>query len=536
MMESSSLQPARDPARTRAWIVGGGIAGLASAAYLLQAGRVRGDNISILEEADLLGASLDAHGAPEHGYVTRGGRLFDDRAYSCTFDLMSFIPSLADPYTSVKQEFSAFNEENRIHAQSRLVSDGDRLDMSSPGFGTRDRLALVALMGRTESSLSTQRIDDCFDPAFFETPFWWMWCTSFEFNRWHSAAEFRRHLLRFIHELPHIGTLAGMLSTPFNPYDSIVRPLTSWLQAQGVRFQMNTCVTALDFKAVGDETRVERLRTWRDGAVGDIAIGENDLVFATLGSTSANATVGSMDRAPEASVDAAGGAWSLWHAVARWRPEFGRPTVFDGHVGESTGVSFSMTFHGPRFFRMMDAFTGNAAGTGGLVSFRDSNWGMSIVLPHQPHFINQPDDVSVAWGRGLLPAARGNYVDKRMLDCSGAEILAELFAHLHFDANAPGLGAEANCIPCVMPFLTSPLLVRAVGDRPAVVPKGALNFAFIGQFCEIPDDVAFTIEYSVRSAQTAVFTLLGLDRPVSPLYKGYHDPRVLLATAEVLLG
>ena len=48
----------------------------------------------------------------------------------------------------------------------------------------------------------------------------------------------------------------------------------------------------------------------------------------------------------------------------------------------------------------MQRFNGNEAGTGGLVSFKDSNWLMPIVLAHQPHFANQPADVQVFRGYG----------------------------------------------------------------------------------------------------------------------------------------
>ena len=41
------------------------------------------------------------------------------------------------------------------------------------------------------------------------------------------------------------------------------------------------------------------------------------------------------------------------------------------------------------------------------------------------------------------------------------------------------------------------------------------------------DDVVFTVEYSVRSAQAAVYSLLGLDRQPPAVYKGIYDPRVL---------
>ena len=88
-------------------------------------------------------------------------------------------------------------------------------------------------------------------------------------------------------------------------------------------------------------------------------------------------------------------------------------------------------------------------------------------------------------------------------------------------------------------FRTLPLqgfddLPRQAGDRPQVVPDGWANLAFIGQFCELPNDVVFTVEYSIRSAQTAVYTLLGLNRAAPAVYKGQHDPRVVYGAASEL--
>jgi oleate hydratase len=80
----------------------------------------------------------------------------------------------------------------------------------------------------------------------------------------------------------------------------------------------------------------------------------------------------------------------------------------------------------------------------------------------------------------------------------------------------------------MMPFITSQFLRRNRGDRPQIVPERSKNLAYIGQFCELPDDVVFTMEYSIRSAQTAVYSLLGLNRKPPPVYKGQHNPRVLL--------
>jgi oleate hydratase len=166
----------------------------------------------------------------------------------------------------------------------------------------------------------------------------------------------------------------------------------------------------------------------------------------------------------------------------------------------------------------MEALSGNKAGTGGLVTFKDSNWLMSVVLYHQPHFVDQPAGVQVFWGYALHPDRIGNFVAKPMSDCSGAEILQELCGHLNFDRTAV---AAATCIPCRLPYITSMFMPRAPGDRPAPVPKSSKNLAFVSQFVEIPEDVVFTVEYSVRVAQMAVYQLLAIDREIPPIL--HHD-------------
>ena len=170
----------------------------------------------------------------------------------------------------------------------------------------------------------------------------------------------------------------------------------------------------------------------------------------------------------------------------------------------------------------MNQFSGNEAGTGGLVTFKDSNWLMSIVLAHQPHFINQPADVQMFWGYSLFPDRVGNFVPKPMAECNGAEILQELCGHLRFDLETVKL---SNCIPCRMPYITSMFMPRLRGDRPLPVPRGSRNFAFLSQFVEIPADTVFTVEYSVRAAQMAVYQLLRISReipPVTPHDKSLH--------------
>jgi oleate hydratase len=323
-------------------------------------------------------------------------------------------------------------------------------------------------------------------------------------------------------------TLTGIMRTVYNQYDSMVRPLQKWLQERGVKFQMNTRVTDLRLRHDSAGYAVEHIVCERGGRIEEIEVGARDKVILTLGSMTEASTLGSMDSAPELNGKSNGGSWNLWQKIAAGRPQFGHPANFTDHIDQSKWVSFTTTLHDPAFFRLIGDLTGNVPGEGGLITFPQSSWLTSIVLPHQPHFIGQPADVSVFWGYGLSVDKLGDFVKKPMSACTGREIMTEVMGHLRLDADAKKILETCTCIPCMMPFITSQFLPRTKGDRPQVVPEGSNNLAFVGQFCEIPEDVVFTVEYSIRSAQIAVYSLLGLNRKPPAVYKGTHDPRVLL--------
>jgi oleate hydratase len=355
-----------------------------------------------------------------------------------------------------------------------------------------------------------------------------MWCTTFAFQPWHSAIEFKRYLVRFTHMVSGFNTLTGIMRTVYNQYDSMVRPLQKWLEERGVNFELNTCVTDLAFRHDPNGSVVERILCERNGRADAIDVAEREKVIVTLGSMAEASSLGSMDSAPLLNGKSSGGAWALWERIAAGQPLFGHPANFTGHIDESKWVSFTTTLHDPTFFRLIRDLTGNVPGEGGLITFPQSSWLASIVLPHQPHFIGQPDDVNVFWGYGLFVDRLGDFVKKPMSACSGREIMTEIMGHLRMEVHTSQILETCICIPCMMPFITSQFLCRTKGDRPQVIPEGTRNLAFTGQFCELPDDVVFTVEYSIRSAQAAVYSLLGIDRTPPPVYKGDHDPRVLL--------
>jgi oleate hydratase len=312
-------------------------------------------------------------------------------------------------------------------------------------------------------------------------------------------------------EFSRIETLAGVKRTIFNQYDSMVRPLQKWLGAHGVAFVNDCKVTDLLHETRDGVFVVTGIRCLRRGEREAIVVADGDLVFLQNGSMTDASSLGSMTSAPKKLTKADSDGWRLWEQIANGRPQFGNPAVFNSCIAQSWWASFTVTLSNRDFFDAMEQFSGNEAGTGGLVTFRDSNWLMSIVLAHQPHFADQPADVQVFWGYALFPDRIGDYVAKPMSECTGAEILHELCGHMRFDL---GAGATANCIPCRMPYITSMFMPRLPGDRPAPVPPGSRNLALVSQFVEIADDVVFTVEYSVRAAQTAVYALLGVERKV----------------------
>jgi oleate hydratase len=357
----------------------------------------------------------------------------------------------------------------------------------------------------------------------------------FAFQPWHSAVEFRRYLHRFLHEFHRINTLEGVDRTPFNQYDSIIRPIIKYLRDAGVDFRENTKAT--DLKMIeGIPCTVDEIHMIQDGTPMIANLDPNDIVFATIGSMTGDASIGTNTKAPTpvSGNDPRDGSWELWTKLAAKDERiFGNPQNFLSRVPQSQWESFTVTLKEPEFFNSIVQLTTNEPGTGALVTLKDSNWLMSIVVPRQPHFIGQPEDIQVFWGYSLFPSQLGNFVHKPMVECTGHEIFRELLGHLGFAHHQ--MLENSITRPCLMPYITSQFLTREYTDRPKVIPEGSTNLALLGQFVEIPDDTVFTVEYSVRGAQLAVFELMGLDKKPKAIYKGEHHIDVLAKALQKLL-
>ena len=519
----------------RAHVVGGGFGGLAAAAYLIRNAGVSGQDITIYEADERMGGAFSLGGSAESGYILPCGAVFDAE-FRCTFDLLETIPSATDPAISVKDEFFTFNARHPFRDRAHIIDRNGHI-VHRPHFGlsVRDGLDLVRLSLMPEAMLDGRRIEEFFSPKFFSTEFWLLWSTIMGSLPQHSAMEFRRYINRALALFPDLSDMSHILRTPLNQYQAFIEPLVAWLRPRGVNLLTSAFVRDIGFAPSPGRITVNRLDYERDGAATSVAVGPEDLVLVTTGSQAADLSVGSMTEAPQPR--GRGRSWELWKRLAQGRTDFGSPDMFFGaaRVPDSRWVTFTVTTTGTEFIDQMSALTGSEPGSGGLVTLKDSGWVLSLSILHQPEVIGQPPGTNLLWGYGLYPERNGDFVPKRMAACTGAEILEEVLRQLRFDKQLDAIMASSICIPCDLPYVNNIWMPRRRTDRPRPVPEGAINLGLLGQYVEVPREVAFTIEYSARTAWEAIHVLLKRGPAPPPVYQGQYDPKALFKALKVFV-
>ena len=525
----------KDVEKKEAYIVGGGLAGLAAAVFLIRDGHMAGEKIHVLEELSLSGGSLDGKFIPHDGFVTRGGREMENH-FECLWDLFRSIPSLEVEDASVLDEFYWLDHDDPNSSNCRIIHNrGQRAaDDGEFTLSATAQKELTQLFMTSEDQLIGKKIEDVFGEEFFESNFWLYWCTMFAFEKWHSAIEMRRYVLRFVHHIDGLPDFTALKFTRYNQYESLVKPLLAYLEEQGVDFQYECTVSNIDVRIVGEEKVAKKLVLEKAGAIEEIPLSEDDLVFVTNGSITESSTQGD-HYTPAPISKAPGGSWRLWKNLAAQSPEFGHPEVFYENLPEESWfVSATVTWQNFDVEPYLEKLTHRKLRTGrivtgGIITIKDSNWMMSFATHRQPHFKEQKDQQTITWVYGLLSNTPGNYIKKPIEQCSGQEIVQELLYHLGVpEAEIQRISKESSvAVPVYMPFITSYFMLREPGDRPLVIPNGSKNLAFIGNFAETERDTVFTTEYSVRTAMEAVYQLLDVERGVPEVFASAYDLRTL---------
>ena len=526
-----------------AYIIGSGLAALSAACFLVRDGQMPGKQVHILEKDPIPGGACDGYQYSDIGYVMRGGREMDNH-FECMWDLFRSIPSIETEGVSVLDEYYWLNKADPNYSLCRATKKQGQDAHTDKKFTLSDKGAkeIMHLFFTPDEDLYNKRINEVFDGEVFDSNFWLYWRTMFAFENWHSALEMKLYLKRFIHHISGLPDFTALRFTKYNQYESMILPMIKYLESFGVVFHYNTKVVNITFDIQKDKKAAKSIAVIRDGQGEKIDLTENDLVFITNGGCVENSSYGSQDKAAVFNCEIReGGGWDMWRQIAKQDPSFGHPDKFCYDPEQTNWMSATVTTLDdkiPPYIQEIckrDPFSGKIV-TGGIVTVRDSNWLMSWTINRQPQFHNQPKDQLVVWVYALFSDKEGDYIKKPMRYCTGKEICAEWLYHLGVPLSEIDEMAKksAKTVPCMMSYITAFFMPREKGDRPDVVPQGAVNFAFLGQFAQTKRDTIFTTEYSIRTGMAVVYTLLNVDRGVPEVWGSTYDIRDLLHAAVAL--
>ena len=511
----------------KAHIVGGGIAGLAVAAFLVDDAGMPGENITIYEKRQDVGGCCGAVGT-EGTYICPGERELESYM-ECLWYLCSKIPSLDDPTRTVLDESVDANRDMPIHSECRALQHQGHIweGIHDYRMDAETTAKLQAFITTPEKELENMTIEEYFgkDSPFFQSAMWWCFHPMLAFKPYHSALEAKRYLSRFS-LANRIDYLEGILHTKRNDYDSIIKPLTKWLTDKGVTIKGGCAVYDVDMDAACNTAQGIRMRM--NGEDIRVAIRPEDYLFVTNGSMMTNATFGDNTHVAPINRNTDDlGLFTIWQNLAKKNAKFGHPEKFLGAIDKTKWMSYFVTIKDyPEFFERLEKLTGSKPGTGGCITMKDSGWEISLVLYDRDYFPNQrANNEDVFWGDGLFGERAGTYIKKPMAECTGEEILTEILYHFNLMDMKDEVLAHAHVSTCMMPYITSQFMPRTANDRPRVVPEGCTNLAFIGQYVEVPGDVVFTIETSVRTPLEAVYQLTGLEKDIIEVNPAQYDMR-----------
>ena len=524
-----------------AYIIGTGLAGLSAAFYLVRDGQMKGEHIHLLEKLDLAGGSCDGRKDVTKGFYMRGGREMDNH-FECMWDMFRSVPSIETPNVSVLDEYYWLNKHDPNYSLCRAtINCGE--DAHTDKMFKLDRksaIALSKLFITPEKDLENKKISDVLPDSFWETNFWLYWQTMFAFQKWSSALEMKRYLCRYVHHIDGLPDFSALRFTKYNQYESMILPLTKYLESNGVKIEYGIDVKNVIFESKQNKKVATQIIYENNGQEKTIDLIEDDLVFITNGCCTDTSCYGDQNNAPDLSKikNGNGESWDLWKNIASQASngEFGNPDKFCGNVDLTNWMSATIEVSDENIIKHIinickrDPRKGKVT-TGGIVTVKDSteNWYLSWTINRQPQFKSQNKNSILVWVYALNTTKQGNFIEKAIKTCTGKEICEEWLYHIGIPTNEIEKYADkCNTTTCYMPYINAFFQPREEKDRPLVVPKESINFAFVGQFAETPRDTIFTTEYSIRTGMEAVYTLLKIDRAVPEVWGSKYDVRELL--------
>ena len=462
----------RDYGDRRVYLVGGGIASLSCAAFLIRDCGFPGENITVLEG--------------------RSGRKIKDEILS----------------------FKLFR--NAAKRVSLIDRDGKLENTERTGLDSCDRIKLLRLFLSKEAGLYGMTVEDYFgkDGHFFNTTIWSLMQACYGIKECCSLVEFRRFIRQRTEEISVMGRSSVKTSAEEHlcENDFVSEDIEKYLEDKGVTVKNGCEVTDIDF-AEGDAVTAKCLKIKTVEGEGEIRLKDEDICIVTVGCVTDCTALGDTDTPVGADLGHSM-SFELWKRIADKLPgRFGNPEPFFERISDTSVEGFTARLKG-------DSALKEIINTD-LVMLKDSNWGLVSFVSDKDLRKDLSEDEIVISGYGLYPEHIGDYVKKPMKECTGREILFEYLHQLKLDEERISelMDAVTDVIPEYIPYACGAREPRRADDRPLIIPAGSENFAVIGQFVEMPEAATAFEEYSVRSARTAAYKVMNIQRPIAPVTK-----------------
>jgi myosin-crossreactive antigen len=236
---------AKETLNSQFYIIGGGIAGLNTALLLLKEG-VSGKNITILDENEECGGIYYRHVA-DHGksFFAHTVRIFDEPSYRHTEEAW--------------RQAGIWNSDHLIkrnHDQPRQTVPSEM------------RAAFLEIASKSDEELENMTIRDLFPPGMTETPiFRYFFHLTGLFDH-HSGIALKRYITHTHGHMPD----NWLLKSVSCDYESIIEPIVSHLQVEGVQIEHRRAVRKL---SVDENHRIV--------AIDSTPLGPNAKVIVTIG-------------------------------------------------------------------------------------------------------------------------------------------------------------------------------------------------------------------------------------------------------------
>lgn len=487
------------------YIIGGGLAGLSCAYYLIHDCEIPGECIHIFEDSSNPGGKYNIGGSITEGYICTTPALFSSKDKTL-LSLLKNLPSSRFEDMTVFEEISNYSSTFPINEKKRLAGKKGKSE-------TRFKISILSLtrikslICERDENLADISIEKYFSRCkeFLKSNLWELISSGYYMKKSSSVLELKYILKSYASNFLDLFNMKTTIRSQYNMQETVINPLVDYLKENKTEILCGCTVTDADFAE--SENQITALHYSDNGTQKSIYLNSNDLCFITNGAVSECASLGdavfSVDKTEENAASI-----SLWKNISLKRDMFGNPDAFKNYP-DSKIVSFTITTDSSLLYDSIEKFTSNTDNSGVMTTFKESPWGLTLLTVPQPYFSSQTDKIYVICGYALNTDTNGKFINKTVKQSNGSEILYEIIHLLGLKDIYEELAEDTiNVIPCLLPYALASSAPHNYNDKPLSISNNYKNFAFIGQFTRTDEGgITHSSDYVVRTSKNAAYHL-----------------------------